>query len=157
MVLYLELLHRYENNFHKFFPNCISKRNIYLCIFPKNEQIHFEDMPPPKKKQVDDPGVGLSPDTKEATAKEENRTPEKKPRSGGKRLRGKPTEEILRWDQRDVVKKLLKDCGLSAEFKVMGSSKCGPTVGCLACMKKRAMASTVTLGEAMKNPPPHSP
>lgn len=108
--------------------------------------------PPPKKKQVDDPGVGLSPDTKEATTKEENRTPEKKPRSGGKRLRGNPAEEIIRWDQIDVVKKLLKDCNLSAEFKVMGSSKFGPTVGCLACMKKRAVAESTAgqkAGEAI--------
>ena len=95
--------------------------------------------PPPKKKQkVGELGVGLSTDAKEELVKEEVGTPEKVPERRGKR-RGE-----VKWHEVGVVKKLLKDCGFGADFKVMGSSACGPTVGCLACMKKQSMKESTS-------------
>ena len=97
--------------------------------------------PPPKKKQkVGELGVGLStdeevgtPEKLERLVKEEAGPPEKVPGRRGKR------SGEVKWDEEGVVKKLLKDCGFRADFKVMGNSARGPTVGCLACMKKRSM------------------
>ena len=102
--------------------------------------------PPPKKKQkVGELGVGLSTDEEVGTpeklehlVKEEVGTPEKVPERRGKR------SGEVKWHEEGVVKKLLKDCGFRADFKVMGNSARGATVGCLACMKKQSMKESTS-------------
>ena len=102
--------------------------------------------PPPKKKQkVGELGVGLStdeevgtPEKSEHLVKEEVETPEKVPERRGKRC------VEVQWHESGVVKKLLKDCGFGADFKVMGNSAQGPTVGCLACMMKQSMKESTS-------------
>ena len=102
------------------------------------------DSPPPKKKQkVDELGVGLSTDVREESVEKEHGTPEKVQRISTARKRsGNPGE--VHFDSTDGVKKLLKDGGFDKDFKVMGSSVHGPTVGCLACMKKWGMKESTS-------------
>ena len=101
--------------------------------------------PPKKKKKVGELGVGLStdeevgtPEKSERLVKEEVGTPEKVPERRGKRC------VEVQWHESGVVKKLLKDCGFGADFKVMGNSARGPTVGCLACMMKQSMKESTS-------------